>query len=352
MTNMRGTVVVAAAVVSAVAVGGVVLAARDGGAPRPAASASATPGPTAAPTTAAPDTTPPPTVSPTAAPTVTPAPDGVPDTFVGVADERIALFSTATGERLRYLTARTEFGDYGPRFTADRSRIRFTRQTSDCEASLMEMRADGTGLRTLVAPRGSGPMPAEAVTTARGLAYVVYDCAEGTGTLVLRAPGGSTTRLSDGNFMSGPAVSADGRFVYVQASLWEDAPSTHDPTMLRLRRIDVTRRAPDVVVRAQAGCQWEGGVTGSLHRGRPSVASAQRCGDRSSVMVFDERLGDARRLLSLGSFHVMSLGIDPRGRHLLLYRSNWRDDREPDLVQRWSGGDVVTIARDVGDPDW
>jgi hypothetical protein len=282
----------------------------------------------------------------------------VPETFVAESDERVALFSTATGRRLRYLTQATEYGDSAPAFSDDRSRVRFTRRLSDCSAALLEVRPDGTGLRTLVAREEEGPMPYLPVSTVRGLAYAEYDCAEGWGRLVLLAPDGSRHTVAEANSMTEPAVSRDGRYVYVQMSRWNASLAAEDLVMRQLRRIDVTGRTPDVVVSPPKGCEWEGGVvTRYAYRGRPSVVAAQRCGTgraaKASLTVLDESLRGARRLLSLDGLRVLRVGIDPTGRHLLLYRmAGSQGDRDPDLVQRWSGGGLVTIARDVRAPDW
>ena len=349
MTDPRGTAGMAAvAAVATVAAAGVLV--REDGTP------------TAVPSLAAPAGTPAPSATPATTPspsvTVSPAPAAVaamPDTFVGVRGQRIVLFSTRTGEPLRYLTPAGS-DDALPRFTADRSRIQFVRRPGDCRGNLMEMRPDGSGVRTLLSRETAGSIPSPGVETVRGTAYVDYECAEGYGTLVLRARDGKETRMTFANAMSLPAVSADGRYVYVQSSGDDELTHADAFRSLYLRRFDVTRRTRDLVVRSRAGCEWEGGVAPYVYRGRPSIVAGQRCGTgaaaRSSLVVLDEALGGTTLLLELGADHLMSVDADPGRRHLLLYRSNWRDDAVPDSVQRWSGGRVETIARDTGDADW
>ncbi|HWL35563.1 MAG TPA: hypothetical protein VNQ77_05165 [Frankiaceae bacterium] len=270
-----------------------------------------------------------------------------PATFAGVdpATSRVALYRTADGARLRFLTAPATGadGDSLPVLTADRTRVRFSRGMAGT-AALMEVRTDGTGLRTLVL-RSSGPVLA-GVDTARGLAYVGRDKATGRHDVVLRGASGDT-RLGLFGFVQ-PRVTAsrDGRFVYL---LTGDSPNGP----LSLRRIDVTRRVGDVVVGPSAGCSWQTLTAGYLANGARSVLAAQYCGTggarRSSVVVMDEGLGAVRRLLTVGTAAVSRLATDATGRHVLLWRT---DTGDVHLVQRWISGAVLQVARGVAEPAW
>lgn len=84
-----------------------------------------------------------------------------------------------------------------------------------------------------------------------------------------------------------------------------------------------------------------------------SVTAARYCGTgtarRSSVVVLDERLDAQRVLPRLGTAAVSRLAVDPTGRHLLLWRT---DTGDVPLVQRWTSGKVVTVARGVVEPAW
>lgn len=264
---------------------------------------------------------------------VAPPLPAMPATFVGMTtpEQRVALFRSSDGALVRYLTAATAAREDGlPSLTADRARVRFTRG-----GNLMEVRVDGTGLRTLV-DRATGSALA-GTDTARGLAYV------GDTDIVLRAADGTETELGEYGFVQ-PWITAsrDGRYVYTVTGSSIAGP-------LVLRRTDVTRQVADVVVAPEPGFQWQTLSAGYLASGVPSVVAARYGAQRSSVVVYDESLRNPRPLLALGAAAVSRLAPDRSGRHLLLWRT---DTGGTTVVQRWTTGNVVVVARGPASTVW
>ncbi len=277
-----------------------------------------------------------------------------PAEYVAVDDtDRLAVFRSSDGSRVRYLTAQQPGG--GVKHPVVRGDlVYFIRALGTCAASINIARLDGTGEEQQLIDFDGVHIPDDLTLSGNGvkMGYTKTRCSDGRQWIV--------TRLNDGNakessFLSlepgtesGPAFSlaldgAGDTIYYLQFADNENGPS------LQARALVGDPHAAEGGLSAQPGCMLHAATWSRVHG--PVVACATSRGHQAKKVLPG---GGTNPLFSMADgarAGIDRLSFDLSGKHLL-FATVTGDTRGS--TYRWSGdGNTPTqVARNQISPTW
>ena len=317
---VRGAVVLAG--IAILAVGGVLVAGRHTSRPvasgpvattPPAPSSATGPSGGASPTTRA--ATPPETTSKAAAP---------PTFFVAQTDryavqQAVALFATATGQPVRYLTPEQPGGGpSSPLLDPPGKSVVYVAGAGTCASDIYRVAVDGQSTPELLVRGSSGPVLEPAIAPAGDeIAYVQSHCDSAVAELVVRRLTGGARAV-----VLYPATQGEGvSMVRWGRNGWLSFLTTQGPN----RRLHTMTATPGGRVYssqpAPTGCFWSGAAW-FVAAGQDRLLASQQCGAGSRWLVLDRRLGTVQALAAFGNqLGAQAISVDATGTWVI-YQEN------------------------------
>ena len=276
----------------------------------------------------------------------------MPAEYVAVDEtDRLAVFRSSDGARVRYLTARQPGrGVQQPVVRGDL--VYFIRGLGACAAGIHMVRLDGTGEERQVIGSDGVHIPDDLTFSGNGakLAYTKTRCSDGQQWIV--------TRLNDSNARessfvslepgteSGPAFSlaldgAGHTLYYLQFADNENGPS------LEARTLVGDPHAAGGGLAARPGCMLHAAAWSRVHG--PVVACSTSSGHQVKKVVPE---GGTRLLFSMArgqKAEIDRLSFDGSGKHLLFATVTGDTGGS---TYRWSGNTPTQVARNQLFPSW
>ncbi|HEU0129732.1 MAG TPA: hypothetical protein VFQ85_01915 [Mycobacteriales bacterium] len=254
----------------------------------------------------------------------------MPETFVSSRGGRLAVFSTASGKLLRYLTAfEPGGGSTVNEVSADGRTVLYGQGVGTCATEIRSVPVAGGPATTVVRYPGDA---AVGPASRRGdvLAFGRDRCDSGEREVVIRAGGPDQTYPlpARAELLAGPAVG--GRFVAFSDT------STGGST---LRVVDSLGELADATVTTHKDCRWAAVTWGRPDSNeRPTLVLAKTCDDGTGLYRYDEDGLHGTEIGDLGTLDVRRLDESADGGHVLLSVLAGSDADRHWEVWTWSGG--------------
>lgn len=283
-----------------------------------------------------------------------------PAQFVGVESQRIALYDTRSGKRMRYLTAAVPGGAaMDPVVTDDGQSVVYLQVEGGCAASIRQVAIGGGASRVLVQSTDGRVPSLPAIGPDGTLAYAWSTCTDD----------GPYDQTSDAQLVVGskriPVQAED--YATIRDLAW--SPGGDRIAVLanfccagraEIRLVDVTtdmRVIDGELVAADGPCEWTGLAFTLDNRLLASEGCTGRDdGDPRITRIRDLSDPSRRSVLEVdGADWIDAVDVDRTGDHLMLGVLTCEEtcDQAPSSAQRFSiDGAPVVVAPDVAQPVW
>jgi hypothetical protein len=247
-----------------------------------------------------------------------------PTTFVAQTDryalrQAVAVYATATGRLVRYLTPAQPCGSTSsPLLDPTGKTVAYSVGAGTCASDIYRVAVDGKATPVLLVGSDSGPVLEPAIAPAGDrIAYVQGHCDSAAAELVVRrltggAPAVVLYRAAQGEGMYMVRWGRNGLLSFLTTE--GPSRSLHTMTATPGGRIYSSPPAPK-------GCFWSGAAW-FVQAGQDRLLASQQCGAGSRWLVLDQHLGTVRTLAAFGNqLGAQAISVDASGTWVI-YQEN------------------------------